>query len=381
MTNLGIQTIYVNNLDLERFSLMLDNNSQCYKFYWLEALVNLLVRDGKKDVSFHEAAYEMIIEAWYTVSEYHLHMGSVYGTESRNAIERAVNYIQSKSDLSSSAQRDKIEEVIRSCEHDHEFLKIINQMTDDVPYRLLSPFVPELKGNDRLWHSDQKLIEYFNLINQKSLLPYYMEFESHSHKYVHWNDPWTAMVKDNYILILEWIRSKKIRYLQDRNPGVPGIVYKLDIVTARKLNHVHHLWDAVMEKDDVIDIYTNNVLNGKRYDIDHFIPWSYVMADELWNLTPAEKASNISKSNHLPNWDKTFNAFVNNQLQLHGFIHKDDHIRELFEKCRNSNLNTLWASDLYNVNDEDQFRSLLKENMRPVYNAARLQGYSIWLQQ
>ena len=381
MTNLGIQTIYVNNLDLERFSLMLDNNSQCYKFYWLEALVNLLVRDGKKDVSFHEAAYEMIIEAWYTVSEYHLHMGSVYGTESRNAIERAVNYIQSKSDLSSSAQRDKIEEAIRSCEHDHEFQKIINQMTDDVPYRLLSPFVPELKGNDRLWHSDQKLIEYFNLINQKSLLPYYMEFVSHSHKYVHWNDPWAAMVKDNYILILEWIRSKKIRYLQDRNPGVPGIVYKLDIVTARKLNHVHHLWDAVMEKDDVIDIYTNNVLNGKRYDIDHFIPWSYVMADELWNLTPAEKASNISKSNHLPNWDKTFNAFVNNQLQLHGFIHKDDHIRELFEKCRNSNLNTLWASDLYNVNDEDQFRSLLKENMRPVYNAARLQGYSIWLQQ
>jgi hypothetical protein len=275
---------------------MLDNNSQCYKFYWLEALVNLLVRDGKKDVSFHEAAYEMIIEAWYTVSEYHLHMGSVYGTESRNAIERAVNYIQSKSDLSSSAQRDKIEEAIRSCEHDHEFQKIINQMTDDVPYRLLSPFVPELKGNDRLWHSDQKLIEYFNLINQKSLLPYYMEFESHSHKYVHWNDPWAAMVKDNYILILEWIRSKKIRYLQDRNPGVPGIVYKLDIVTARKLNHVHHLWDAVMEKDDVIDIYTNNVLNGKRYDIDHFIPWSYVMADELWNLTPAEKASNISKS-------------------------------------------------------------------------------------
>ena len=381
MTNLGIQTIYVNNLDLERFSLMLDNNSQCYKFYWLEALVNLLVRDGKKDVSFHEAAYEMIIEAWYTVSEYHLHMGSVYGTESRNAIERAVNYIQSKSDLSSSAQRDKIEEAIRSCEHDHEFQKIINQMTDDVPYRLLSPFVPELKGNDRLWHSDQKLIEYFNLINQKSLLPYYMEFESHSHKYVHWNDPWAAMVKDNYILILEWIRSKKIRYLQDRNPGVPGIVYKLDIVTARKLNHVHHLWDAVMEKDDVIDIYTNNVLNGRRYDIDHFIPWSYVMADELWNLTPAEKASNISKSNHLPNWDKTFNAFVNNQLQLHGFIHKDEHIRELFEKCRNSNLNTLWASDLYNVNDEDQFRSLLKENMRPVYNAARLQGYSIWLQQ
>ena len=374
--------LYYNSLNIQKFVHIFDHKDTCYKFYWMEAIINILAEEPDRTVlSFDEIIEEMLANAWYSVCEYHLHMGSVYGTESRNAIERAVNYIQSKSDLSSSAQRDKIEEAIRSCEHDHEFQKIINQMTDDVPYRLLSPFVPELKGNDRLWHSDQKLIEYFNLINQKSLLPYYMEFESHSIKYVHWNDPWAAMVKDNYILILEWIRSKKIRYLQDRNPGVPGIVYKLDIVTARKLNHVHHLWDAVMEKDDVIDIYTNSVLNGKRYDIDHFIPWSYVMADELWNLTPTEKASNISKSNHLPNWDKTFNAFVNNQLQLHGFIHKDDHIRELFEKCRNSNLNTLWASDLYNVNDEDQFRSLLKENMRPVYNAARLQGYSIWLQQ
>lgn len=81
---------------------MLDNNSQCYKFYWLEALVNLLVRDRKKDVSFTEVAYEMIIEAWYIISEYHLHMGSVYGNESRNAIERAVNYLQSVTDLSSS---------------------------------------------------------------------------------------------------------------------------------------------------------------------------------------------------------------------------------------------------------------------------------------
>lgn len=379
MNDLRLATIYQNTLDLERFSLMLDNNSQCYKFYWLEALVNLLVRDGKKDVSFTEAAYEMIVEAWYTISEYHLHMGSVYGNESRNAIERAVNFLQSVTDLSSSAGKDIIMDTIYSVKDDPDFQKIILQMTDDVPYRLLAPFVPELKGNDRLWHSDRRLIEYFRLINEKMLLPYYMEFESHTVKYVHWNDSWIQMVKDNYILILEWIRSKKIRYLQDRNPGVPGIVYKLDLATARKLTHVHHLWDAVMEKEDVIDIYTNTVLNGKGYDIDHFIPWSYVTTDELWNLTPSEKLSNILKSNHLPDWDVYFNTFANNQLQLRNHIQKDSHIRDLFEKCRNANLNTLWAADLYNIDSQDQFKMMLNENMKPVYNAAKLQGYGLWV--
>ena len=64
MSQLNIPTIYQNNLDLKRFSLILDNNSECYKFYWLEALVYLLVRDGKKHISFYEAAEEMIIQGF-----------------------------------------------------------------------------------------------------------------------------------------------------------------------------------------------------------------------------------------------------------------------------------------------------------------------------
>ncbi len=102
----------------------------------------------------------MIIEAWYTISEYHLHMGSVYVNESRNAIERAVNYLHSVTDLHSSAGRDKITDAIYSVKDNPDFQKLILQMTDDVPYRLLAPFVPELKGNDRLWHSDRRLVSF-----------------------------------------------------------------------------------------------------------------------------------------------------------------------------------------------------------------------------
>lgn len=376
--DLQLVTIYQNTLDMQKFSSMLDKNSQCYKFYWLDALIYLLVEEGKTDFSFAEAAEEMIIDAWYTISEYHLHMGSMYGEESKNAIERAVKYLQSVSELSSSADRTKISLVIDKVKDEPKFQKIISQMTDDVPYRLLSPFVPELKGTDKIWSSDRRVIEYFKLVNSTQPLPYYMEFESQKVKYVHWNDCWAEMVRDNNRIIRGWIRSKKIRYLQDRNPGVPGIVYKLDPVAKRNLTNVHHLWDAIMEKEDVIDIYTNTILNGNRYDIDHFIPWSYVAADELWNLTPSDQKTNRSKSNNLPDWDLYFNAFAVNQTLLHDQICKDNHIRKLFEDCRNSNLNSIWALDLYNTESNDQFKTQLRENMKPVYNAARLQGYRLW---
>ena len=379
MSQLNIPTIYQNNLDLKRFSLILDNNSECYKFYWLEALVYLLVRDGKKHISFYEAAEEMIIQAWYTVSEFHLHMGNLYGGESKNGIERAINYLQKKTGLDSKASRDSIHAVYKQYLTDRTFLTIYKQITDDVPYRLLSPFVPELSGSDRIWHSDKRIIEYYDLVNSKTCLPYTMVYKSSREKIVIWNDQWAEMVNDNYLLILEWIRSKKIKYLQDRNPGVPGIVYKLDPEGVRKLDKVHKLWDAVMEQNEVRDIYSNTVLNGNRYDIDHFIPWSYVTTDELWNLIPAEKEVNISKSNNLPDWNTYFDSFIQNQLMLCDSINESEKIHGLFDKCRNYNLNTLWALSLYDSNNHDEFIKLLSENMRPIYYAAKLQGYSSWI--
>jgi hypothetical protein len=38
---LKINQEYYNNLDIEGFSLMMKDPSYCYKFYWLEAIVQL----------------------------------------------------------------------------------------------------------------------------------------------------------------------------------------------------------------------------------------------------------------------------------------------------------------------------------------------------
>lgn len=121
MEQLTIQTVYQNNLDLERFSFMLDKNSQCYKFYWLEALVNLLVKNGKKEITFFEATTEMVVLGWYTISEYHLHMGSIYNGESKNGIERAVNVLEKRFSLSSNSSKDSIRKAIKDLQTDSEY--------------------------------------------------------------------------------------------------------------------------------------------------------------------------------------------------------------------------------------------------------------------
>ena len=45
MMQLTIDTNYYNKLDIQGFSKMMKDPSYCYKFYWLEAIVQLILED------------------------------------------------------------------------------------------------------------------------------------------------------------------------------------------------------------------------------------------------------------------------------------------------------------------------------------------------
>ncbi len=51
-TGLQIDTSYYNTLDIRSFELMLKDPSYCYKFYWLEAIINL-ISEGINETTFN----------------------------------------------------------------------------------------------------------------------------------------------------------------------------------------------------------------------------------------------------------------------------------------------------------------------------------------
>ena len=74
--------------------------------------------------------------------------------------------------------------------------------------------------------------------------------------------------------------------------------------------------------------------------LDHFVPWSYVAHDELWNLVPTTKAVNSSKSNDLPNWDIYFPKLCRVEYSAYQSIWQNDHVHMLFEKCKKEHVNS-----------------------------------------
>ncbi len=370
---------YKNDLNIDSFIHMLDDTAECYKFYWLDALLKLFSL-GKTEIVFDDLINQMIADAWYSVVEYHLHLGPKNASgKIMNSLERAVIKLSQLTNIPNDADRDTI--ILAVKENDRELHGEKDQLTKNVPYRMLSPFMHEIKGNDRIWDQKKRLIAYIEQLNKKECIPYQITDGAGLKKHVVINEEWQDFFMDNFVTISGWIEVKKVRYLQGRNPGVPGIIYKLvpENNKQRKLRYVRNLWNTIIETKPVYDIYSEKLLGLNDFDIDHFVPWSFVANDELWNLLPMDSSLNSSKSNNLPQW-KYFELFAKNQYMMYESAKSSEKIMDKFKKCQRDNLVMPWSmEELYIAeNDREAFIKVLEEKLHPVYDSARIQGYEIW---
>ena len=379
LTQLHIDTDYYNALDIRSFALMLKDPSYCYKFYWLEAIVDL-ISEGVTETTFDAIIDEMICNAWYSVREFHIHLSGLGGDGSvRDGLERAIMTLTDLSNLPANASNIQIKnEILR---HNGELKKAKEQLTNMVPYRALAGFFVNA-GEIVDWSSIRRLTAYIEAFNKDiTPLPYTLGTASKLKKEVRFHPDWIRMIQDNTVTIL-WIQYEKVRWLQNNNPEVPGLVYKLAPMDEkmRKLGKVRRLWEGILDLHEIRDVFTGEPVQSAKYDIDHFIPWSFVMNDELWNLMPMDSSLNSVKSNRLPQWDPFFDRFSENQFILYQLIQEKPAIHKLYEGCWRDNLHSIWAGqELYRPgNTRETFSSILQSNMRPVYDSARRQGYEIW---
>lgn len=389
---LHVKIVYENSLDMDKFARMFNNKAQSYKFYWFEAILNL-TKATEEDITFEEVIDEMICEAWHTVMHYHLRLGPTINGNAENFLEHAINTLNSMvKDLSQNPSKEELRAAIKLCEK--ELKRDKARLTDYVPYKLLYPFFDvegmeeglEYIKNDR--HS--QLIAYMAKLSGDENLLYTILEGVGLQKKIRMNLYWRKLLIKNFSVIQSWVQYKKVQFLQDRNPGVPGIIYKIcpENEALRKLDQVRVLWKTTVENTGrpIKEIYTGKDILLNTLSIDHFVPRSYISNDELWNLTPMSKSLNSNKNNRLPSWDDFFVPFAKYQYYLYSLIFPSDPNKKLpaiidqFEKCRKNNVNAIWASESLYIagNSDTQFISILDHNLRPIYEAAQLQGYNTW---
>ena len=363
-----MQLPYSEKLNIAALSRLFDNKSECYKLFWFQAILGKIC-EGKTDIVYEDLIDEMIADAWYMVSEYHLNLGP------RDTLEKTVNHIYQMTGMLPSIKKQDIIRWLKQCE-DLTVLKYKRDLTLNVPYRLQAPFFEGFRTET--WNCGTK--ELALRINQQRRLMYYFDAVCGLQTMIHVDPAWADYLKENQEILRGWIQYNMIVYLQRRNPSVPGISDKLYPPQERKLERVKKYWKLLSELETFHEIYGGNEITKNNISIDHFVPWSYVAHDEFWNLHPTTRAINSSKSNNLPDWQHYFPLLAELEYHSYRMIWMYDEVRKEFQKCAREHLNSPEIEHrLYRPHlEKEVFVQQLEEVISPVYQAAKNCGFRKW---
>ncbi len=278
-------------LNINAFANLFDKTTNSYKLLFFLSLLNILQSSlYKNTITFEELAIEMVVIAWYPIRYFHLSFGKQdqLGKVIKKLAEHRVQYAITKNEL-----RKQI--TLRYKEIG------ISKLINYVPFRLLTPFYTDhLRG----MKDAEKNKEIKKLANETALqnTSIYYFVEHNNQVAIQLNPVWESYLRKNHAIIYRWTLWKWSNYLQKKNPNTPAILNKVTPPSKRQsLVAQTKIWkDAINAGMKIECIYTEEPIDDTSFVLDHFLPWSYVCHNQLWNLTPVTSSVNSQKSNHLP---------------------------------------------------------------------------------
>ncbi len=109
------------------------------------------------------------------------------------------------------------------------------------------------------------------------------------------------------------------------------------------------------------------------FSLDHFLPWSFVAHDLLWNITPTSKSLNSAKSDQLPDLKLYLAPFARLQydaLQAVASQNKERLIEDYVLLLRKSSLDEVTGVSF------TAFRQTLQDTIAPQLQIARNMGFT-----
>ena len=303
MVNLPV----TDNDNLKRLNSIFESGkvTLSYKFYWLLAIIDELEQRQKANKSLTDEilltdlAINMLSLALYPTVYFKLNFG--FNDKLSQGVEELVTLLQ----LPITISPDDFKQQVKAALKQRQVYKIVNDLLVYVPERFLSPWYiksPTLKFNSRATSATYQ--EFFsNALNNQG--PYLLYKCGHN-SYLKLNQDFLSYFCTYSSIIKSYAYYHLTLFLEKRNQGVPNIAQKLIKDTERSsLKAQKELFNSYfkLHGDKIESIYSGVVLTPNDYAVDHFIPWSFMLNDLIYNLAPIDTTTNSQKSNLLPPHD------------------------------------------------------------------------------
>ncbi len=355
-----------NGINVGCLSRLFDNTTTSYKYVFFLSLLEILSYrffDASKPILLKDILIEMLVNSWYPHCFFRLSFGLQDQIASQlNRLELVVGKQGIKGDFQS---KEYLRELIRKREVD-------NSLLNYVPFRINTPFFrQELKGL-KDYQVNKAIIELSNEYFQtrKPLFRYTQDILG-----VVVHPEWSMYFKANYAIVKGWILWEWLQYLQKCNPSIPAISNKLFPPQCREsLSSQTTYWKSVLDHIQLRCIYSGELLQTENLSLDHYLPWSFVTHDLLWNLIPTSRQVNSSKSDNLPSREY-FEPFV--AMQHSGLLTTYQNLKQ--NKWNNyiePYILELRVTSKYDLLDLEKLRCAYEAVLLPQINLAISHGFT-----
>lgn len=364
---------YSNTLPVQKLSSIFEDTSASYKFLLFKSIFDS-VREGKSELNFDDLAIRAISQAWFSIHYYKLSYGySDRMTRWVSELDSALKDNVLISDLSYKSIYEVLTE-LRSGEITHKGVrsyldKYIKEFQKLVPYRLITPwFRNELRGKK----DSQKNSIICELSAKAEYQSLYTIDNSGEFLKLTVSETWAEYLKSNMSIIEGWWKYSFILYLQKNNPTVLSISTKLDPPISRNTSKVAQLYKKYYLKtgESKTCFYSGASLDSISHD--HFLPWSFLGSDPIYNFVPSLNTVNSSKSNLIPS-KSYLDEFSEFQYSIFQYLIENEQKSSILES---------FISDLHV--DLDMPLEVFSEKVgafySPLFLTAENQGFGIdWL--
>jgi HNH endonuclease len=277
-----------------------------YKFVWFLAIVDAIQDGHERRLDINHILYRIASIVWYPVNYFRLSFGK------QDKLSQVVETLRIESQLPRNATPRDVVEAAQRCERDSLAKKLLRGRGRYVPYRFLRPFFGANTRGIKEHRVNAVVKELADRTFETPVPPMYR---------FHGNDielsrAWFDYLLEHCHIVRGFCLWHFALYLQKRNPNVCNVAGKLSAPVKRDLSDAKDFWHLVFQTTGPVRcIYSNTLLDDTSMSADHFVPWSFVAHDELWNICPTTVAVNSSKNDSLPALRKHLRPFAEMQYR------------------------------------------------------------------
>jgi hypothetical protein len=355
------------NLEIQNLATVFNNTATSYKFYWFYSLLKV-IKSNKTEILLTDLYVQMVVNVWYPNHYFKINFG--IQDKLKNLANEALELeiLDLKIDT-------KEAEIIKNLSNfilqnpKHSFTKHLLNLSNYVPFRFIRTWLDaEVKGM-----KDGELnrtIKALATVGTTYKLPYYFDNDR-----LVFDEDWFNYFQQHLKIMEDFCFWNLLNYLQKRNPNVPNLAAKLfpPNDSDRSLSKQHQFWKQILavQTSPIRCVYSNKIITEK-YSLDHFIPWSFVTHNQLWNLIPTSKSVNSQKSNNLPKLDLYFEPFVALQFQVFQTAF------QLNLKKKLEDYLDIFNTDLKQIQQlsESDFKNKLHQQIAPLSQIAANMGFT-----